>query len=118
MPAASLLPSGKGHEQVGHFEIHSDGDTITLGSLADVIPAVREMGRKGVDIERFKGLGEMNASELADTTLRPDSRTIVQVTVGDGIKADNYFSILAGTDVKQRREFIEMHALEVRNLDV
>jgi DNA gyrase subunit B len=60
----------------------------------------------------------MNAGELADTTLKPGSRTVMQVSVGDAAAADNYFSILAGKDVKRRREFIETHALEASNLDV
>ncbi len=100
------------------FHIHTDKDVTTVSSLAEIIPAVREMGRKGMDVDRYKGLGEMNADELSETTLDPETRTVVQVTVGDAIDADNYFSILAGKDVKRRREFIEMHALEATNLDV
>ncbi|MFW6044644.1 MAG: DNA gyrase subunit B [Planctomycetota bacterium] len=100
------------------FDIHSNGDELTVNSLSEIIPAVREMGREGMDVDRYKGLGEMNADELSETTLDPESRTVVQVTVGDAIEADNYFTILAGKDVKRRREFIEMHALEATNLDV
>jgi len=121
IPITCLLPpvgAQKDALEGGRFTIQSDGATTTVSSLVEVIPAVKEMGRKGLDIERFKGLGEMNATELADTTLRPDSRTVLQVSVGDAIKAERYFSILAGADVKQRREFIETHALEVHNLDV
>jgi len=118
IPVDCLLPPPKGDEEAGRFEIRSNGDAVAVGSLAQLIPAVKEMGRKGLEIERFKGLGEMNATELAETTLRPEGRTVVQVAVGDAIKADHYFSVLAGTDVQPRREFIEVHALEVRNLDV
>jgi DNA gyrase subunit B len=100
------------------FSIQSNGEVTTVRSLAEIIPAVRELGRQGMDVDRYKGLGEMNADELSETTLDPGSRTVVQVTVGDAIEADNYFSILAGKDVKRRREFIEMHALEATNLDV
>ncbi|MFW6457576.1 MAG: toprim domain-containing protein, partial [Planctomycetota bacterium] len=100
------------------FCIHTGRDVTTVSSLAEIIPAVREMGRKGMQVDRYKGLGEMNADELSETTLDPESRTVVQVKVGDAIEADNYFSILAGKDVKRRREFIEMHALEATNLDI
>ena len=60
----------------------------------------------------------MDAAELAETTLAPATRKTMRVTIGDAVKADNYFSILAGSDVSRRREFIERHALEVSNLDV
>ena len=100
------------------FRLYSDGSTIPVYSLADIMPKIRELGREGLNIQRYKGLGEMDADELAETTLDPETRRLVRVTVGDAIKADNYFSILAGTNVKQRREFIERHALEVSHLDV
>jgi DNA gyrase subunit B len=99
------------------FTVLAGEESATVGSLAEVIPTIREMGRKGLEIERYKGLGEMNAGELAETTLQPATRALLRVGIGDAIKADNYFSILAGRDVKQRREFIELHALEVQNLD-
>ena len=100
------------------FRIRTNGEEVVISSLSEIISAVRQVGRKGLEIERYKGLGEMNAAELAETTLQPDTRTLVQVTVGDVIRADNYFSILAGKDVKRRREFIEMHALEAHDLDI
>ena len=118
IPAESLLPSPSGEEDCRTFTIRGGSDCVEVHSLSEVIPAAREMGRKGLEIERFKGLGEMNSGELAETTLRPDSRNLLQVDVGDAAKAHKYFSILAGKDVKRRREFIEMHALEVQNLDV
>jgi DNA gyrase subunit B len=100
------------------FRIHSDSEVRAVASLRAVVPQIREFGRKGLDIQRYKGLGEMNADELAETTLQPGQRTIVRVGVGDAIKADKYFRILAGKDVQSRREFIEHHALEVKNLDI
>ena len=100
------------------FTIQSNGTQIKAASLLSVIPAVRDLGRQGLDIQRYKGLGEMNASELAETTLNPASRRSQVVTVGDGVAANQYFSILAGKDVKSRREFIEEHALEVTDLDI
>ena len=118
VPADCLLPSAEGEEVTTHFTIRTGSDSVTVPALADIVPAIRELGRKGLEIERYKGLGEMNADELAETTLKPGSRSLVQVSVGDAVKANNYFSILAGKDVTRRREFIETHALEVQNLDV
>jgi DNA gyrase subunit B len=100
------------------FSLQANGQSTDVTSLAEVIPAVRSIGREGMEVDRYKGLGEMNANELSETTLDPESRTVIQVTVGDAIEADNYFSILAGKEVKRRREFIETHALEATNLDV
>jgi len=100
------------------FVMRSNGHELAATSLLGIMPAVRELGRDGIDIQRYKGLGEMNAEELAETTLRPATRKTLRVNIGDAVKADNYFSILAGKDVKKRREFIERHALEVKNLDI
>ncbi len=103
----------------GRFVLCSDGEEETrVNALSGIIEAVQEMGRKGLEVERYKGLGEMNSEELAETTLDPETRSMLKVTVGDAVEADNYFSILAGKNVARRREFIETHALEVNNLDV
>ncbi|MCK4374411.1 MAG: DNA gyrase subunit B, partial [Candidatus Brocadiae bacterium] len=91
------------------FAIQSNGTEVEVPSLLGVIPAVQDLGRVGLQIQRYKGLGEMDAGELAETTLMPATRKIVQVTIGDAVRADTYFSILAGKDVKRRREFIERH---------
>ncbi|KPK62231.1 MAG: DNA gyrase subunit B [Planctomycetes bacterium SM23_32] len=100
------------------FAVVSNGSEVKVRSLLGIMPALQELARQGLDIQRYKGLGEMDAGELAETTLVPATRRTVRVTVGDAIQADKYFSILAGKDVKRRREFIEQHALEVKNLDV
>ncbi len=76
------------------------------------------MGEKGLHVTRFKGLGEMNAEELRETTLDPANRTLVQVKMDDAGAADRLFRVLMGDKVEPRRDFIEKHALEVRNLDV
>lgn len=95
------------------------GDTeICAYSLGEVLSKIREIGRKGLEIQRYKGLGEMNAEELAETTMNINTRTLLRVKVEDAAKADAIFSTLAGKDVQRRKEFIEKHALEVRNLDV
>ena len=89
-----------------------------MEDLRGLLAAVRSAGEKGLTITRFKGLGEMNAEELRDTTLDPANRTLLRVTMEDVGAADELFRVLMGEKVEPRREFIEKHALEVRNLDV
>jgi len=95
------------------------GDTeIPLKELRGLLNAVRAAGEKGLQLTRFKGLGEMNAEELRDTTLDPNQRTLVRVTMDDVAAADEMFRVLMGDKVEPRREFIEKYALDVQNLDV
>ena len=75
-------------------------------------------GRKGLSISRYKGLGEMNAEQLWETTLDANKRVLMRVTLQDAAEAERMFSVLMGEDVERRRQFIEDHALEVKNLDV
>lgn len=96
------------------------GEDIRTGidDLRALLPAVRSAGEKGMQVTRFKGLGEMNPEELRETTLNRENRTLVQVTLRDAAAADEMFRVLMGDKVEPRRQFIEKHALEVRNLDV
>ena len=100
------------------FQLINNTDTYEVAGLGDICPAIRQIGGKGIEIKRFKGLGEMNAEQLWDTTMNPGKRMLLNVKVEDAGEADRLFSILMGGDVEKRRNFIREHALEVQNLDV
>jgi DNA gyrase subunit B len=89
-----------------------------LTSIPEILEAVKEVGKRGVQITRFKGLGEMDAKELFTTTMDPAKRRLLRVSVDDAVEAEEMFSRLMGDDVEPRRQFIEDNALNVRNLDV
>jgi len=92
--------------------------SLTVHGPTELLDAVMETGRKGLTLQRYKGLGEMNADQLFETTLDVDTRTILQVKIKEGEDADDIFSRLMGDVVEPRREFIQENALEVANLDV
>ncbi|MCU0916186.1 MAG: DNA topoisomerase (ATP-hydrolyzing) subunit B [Planctomycetes bacterium] len=93
-------------------------DTHEIASLSDICPGIRQIGGNGIEIKRFKGLGEMNAEQLWETTMNPATRMLLHVRLDDAGEADRLFSVLMGDDVDNRRRFIQEHALEVQNLDV
>ena len=76
------------------------------------------MGKRGIQIKRFKGLGEMNAKELFETTMNPANRKFLRVEVSDVVEAEEMFTKLMGEEVEPRRQFIQDNALNVRNLDI
>ena len=111
------------HEVTGddpppRFDLHRDGEAHPLLDLRALVSTVRKIGEKGMKITRFKGLGEMDAEQLWETTMDPSRRTLMQVRLDDAAAANDLFATLMGDDVEPRREFIEKHALEVKNLDV
>ncbi len=114
----SLIPQERTGVEEPRYRL-CRGESVTgLEDLRGLLAAIRAAGEKGLQVTRFKGLGEMNADELRDTTLDPKNRTLVQITMEDAGAADDLFRILMGDKVEPRREFIEKHAMEVRNLDV
>lgn len=98
--------------------IEDNQQAHSFSTLREVIEFIRNNGRKGIEIQRFKGLGEMNADQLWETTMDPAKRTLIQVTMPDLIAADQMFTMLMGDEVPPRREFIQQHALSVKNLDI
>ena len=89
-----------------------------LGSWIDLLNYVKNEGKRDASVQRYKGLGEMNAEQLAETTMNPEKRTLLQVRLEDAVESEEIFSTLMGEDVESRRKFIEDNALEVKNLDV
>jgi DNA gyrase subunit B len=115
---SSLIPQERTGSQESRYILRRGEDEKGIEDLRGLLQAVREAGQKGLQLTRFKGLGEMNAEELRETTLDPANRTLVKVQMKDAGAADEMFRVLMGDHVEPRREFIEKHALEVRNLDV
>jgi len=105
-------------EQKPLFKLKADGETVPIFTLKELLVRIKEKAKKGMMIQRYKGLGEMNPEQLWETTMDPAQRTLLNVAVEDAVKADEMFTVLMGDAVEPRREFIEKHAKEVTNLDI
>jgi DNA gyrase subunit B len=100
------------------FTVIKDSQRETLNAWRELLAYVKNEGTREVSIQRYKGLGEMNADQLWETTMNIETRTLLKVYLEDLVMSDQIFTTLMGEDVESRRKFIEENALDVRNLDV
>lgn len=107
-----------GEKEPAKYILVSDDETLELENIPEIPVGVRKMGSRGIEIKRFKGLGEMNAEHLWETTMDPQRRILKRVRADEAEEAERMFSLLMGDNVERRRAFIEEHALDVKNLDV
>jgi DNA gyrase subunit B len=116
---ADLVPAPRvaGREPPPRYFLEKDDSRQVLAQLRELPPKVRDFGQRGLSVTRFKGLGEMEDHELWETTMDPANRTLLQVKLDDALKAEEMFRVLMGEKVEPRREFIQKHALEVKEID-
>lgn len=100
------------------YRIEENGKVFLLYGTREILETIKEIGKRGIQITRYKGLGEMDSEQLWETTMNPETRTVLQVKMEDAVEAEKIFTVLMGEQVEPRRRFIQDHAPEVRNLDV
>src|SRR5207244_8335190 len=100
------------------FEIVQNGSSTAVKSRDELLTHILTAAKKDIQIQRYKGLGEMNPEQLWETTMNPTKRTLLQVRIDDAVETDEIFTVLMGDAVEPRRKFIEDNALDVRNLDI
>ncbi len=113
-----IIPGIDPKEAPPLYRIEEERNAHPLYDFREIAKKIRELGRRGMTIQRYKGLGEMNPTQLWETTMDPEQRTILKVTLEDAVEADRIFTVLMGDQVEPRREFIQAHAPEVKNLDI
>ncbi|MCU1231621.1 MAG: gyrase, subunit, partial [Acidobacteria bacterium] len=118
-----LRQMAKSFEQLSAFglppySVKHNEDTMNFARIDDLLDQIYKLAEKGLSIQRYKGLGEMNPEQLWDTTMNPETRRLLQVTIEDAVGAEELFTILMGDQVEPRRMFIQENALEVKNLDI
>jgi DNA gyrase subunit B len=104
--------------QKGGYTILGEGNGRKCDTPQGLLEELMEKAKKGLTIQRYKGLGEMNPGQLWATTMNPDKRTLLKIRIEDVVEADDIFTILMGDKVEPRREFIQNNALEVTELDI
>jgi DNA gyrase subunit B len=102
----------------GSYTVDADGQRKKIEDPQELLQKLMEKAKKGLNVQRYKGLGEMNPDQLWSTTMDPARRTLLRVEVKDGVEADAIFNVLMGDKVDPRREFIQANALEVTELDI
>jgi len=107
-----------GEKAPARYVLINEGDEHELDNVSQIAPGIRQIGSKGMEIKRFKGLGEMNADQLWETTMDPERRMLLRVKDDEAEEAERMFTLLMGDNVVNRRNYIEAHALEVKNLDI
>jgi DNA gyrase subunit B len=100
------------------YKIRGKNEDISVYDFMEIVETFKKLGSKGITVQRYKGLGEMNPEQLWETTMEPKYRKLLQVKLEDAVEADRMFSTLMGDIVEPRKNFIQTHALEVGNLDI